>query len=100
MIVSRTPPPPMEVQFIEVTDPDELARIGAQQERFKKNTNYWNAHAANLFDQHRGRYVCVAGEQFFIADTAIAAQTLALAAHPEDDGRFLVHVPREKLVRI
>ncbi|MBL8794882.1 MAG: hypothetical protein JNM56_13315 [Planctomycetia bacterium] len=100
MIVARTPPPPIEVEIIEVTDPAELARMRAQQERSTKNTNYWNAHAATLFDQHRGRYVCVAGEQFFIADSAREADAMAIAAHPDDDGRFLMYFPKEKMVRI
>lgn len=100
MIIARTPPPPMEVQIIEVTDPDELARIRARMDRAAKNSNYWNSNASALFDRYRGQYVCVAGEQFFIAPSAVEADALAAAAHPEDDGRFLMHIPKEKMVRI
>jgi hypothetical protein len=36
----------------------------------------------------------------FVADTPEEVLELATQAHPDDDGRFLRYIPREKLDRI
>jgi hypothetical protein len=92
--------PPPVIEFIQVTDPGELAKIRTRQERARRNDAYWNAHAFELFAHEKGKYVCVAGEQFFVADTATNAEALAIAAHPDDDGRIVMHIPNEKMLRI
>jgi hypothetical protein len=84
----------------EVTDPAELAKARAQDERFRRNWAWFEAHAAEVYAAHRGKCVCVAGEQLFVADTPEEVLALAGAAHPEDDGRFTRYIPREKMDRI
>jgi hypothetical protein len=44
--------------------------------------------------------VCIAGEELFVAETPQEAVALAEAAHPEDDGRFVRYIPKEKMARI
>jgi hypothetical protein len=84
----------------EVTDPAELAKARAQDERFRRNWAWFEARAAEVYAAHRGKCVCVAGEQLFVADTPEEVLALAAAAHPEDDGRFTRYIPREKMDRI
>jgi hypothetical protein len=84
----------------EVTDPEELAKARAQRERFDRNAAWLEAHAREIYSQHRGKYICIAGEELFVADTAEEALAQATTAHPEDDGRFIRYIPREKVARI
>jgi hypothetical protein len=84
----------------EVTDPVQLAQARVRQERFDRNWAWFEAHAAEIYSQHRGKCLCIAGEELFVADTAEEALALARAAHPEDDGRFTRYIPRERMARI
>jgi hypothetical protein len=84
----------------EVTDPEELARARAQRERFDRNVAWLHAHGAEVYPRHRGKFICVAGEELFVANTPEQALAQAAAAHPDDDGSFLHYVPSEKLPRI
>jgi hypothetical protein len=84
----------------EVTDPAELAKARARRERFDRNAAWLQAHAAEVYPRYRGKCICIAGEELFVADTPEEVLALASAAHPEDDGRFLRYIPREKVARI
>ncbi len=84
----------------EITEPDELAKARAQRERFDRNSAWLQAHATEVYRDYRGKCICVAGEELFVADTSGQALALATAAHPEDDGSFLRYIPREKIDRI
>ncbi len=84
----------------EVTDPEELANIHARRARFERNAAWLQAHASEVYTHHRGKCICIAGEELFVADTPEEAIALATAVHPEDDGRLLRYIPREKLARI
>ena len=84
----------------EVTDPEELAKARAQRERFDRNADWLQAHAREVYTRYRGKCICIAGEELFVADTPEEAWAMATAAHPEDDGCFLRYIPREKLARI
>ncbi len=84
----------------EVADPEELAKARAQRERFNRNTAWLQTRAWEVYTRYRGKCICVAGEELFVADTPEEALALATAAHPEDDGSFLRYIPREKLDRI
>jgi hypothetical protein len=94
----------MERQFPvvmeEVTDPEELAKARAQRERFDRNAAWLQAHANEIYRRHRGKFFCIAGEELFLGDTVEEAVAQAIAAHPEDDGRFVRYIPREKVARI
>ena len=84
----------------EVTDPDEIAEAQAQRERFDRNSAWLQAHSQEIYARHRGKCVCVAGEEAFVADTPEEAMALGRAAHPDDDGSFIQYVPRERYARI
>ncbi|MEW6363893.1 MAG: hypothetical protein AB1714_04560 [Acidobacteriota bacterium] len=84
----------------ELTDPVELARARAQLERFDRNSAWLRAHASEVYMRYRGRCICVAGEELFVADTPQEVRALAKAAHPGDDGSFVRYIPREKAPRV
>jgi hypothetical protein len=85
-----------EPQFTieEVTDPAEIARSRAQDERFKRNSDWLQGHWADVLPQARDKFLAVAGQEAFIADTPEEARALARAAHPDDNGMFSLYVPR------
>ena len=72
----------------EVTDPAELAVSRIRQDRFARNLAWFEDHAVELATHHRGRCICIAGEELFSADTPQQALARARTAHPEDDGFF------------
>jgi hypothetical protein len=83
----------------EVTDPVQVAEARAQWERFDRNWAWLQAHTDEAYAQ-RGKCICIAGEELFVADTVEEVLALAKSAHPEDDGRFTLYVPRERMARI
>ena len=91
---------PAQIVMEEVTDPVELAKARAQRQRFDHNAAWLQAHASEVYPYYRGKYICIAGEELFVADTPEEVLALAKAAHPEDDGFFLHYIPREKVARI
>lgn len=96
MIHSKSGP---EITVVEVTDPDTVERHRKQDERHRRNLEWLQAHWGDL-PQSRGRYVAVAEEQAFVADTAQAAWDWAHREHPHDDGAVVMFVPHEKGWRI
>ncbi len=84
----------------EVTDPVELAKARAQRERFDRNAAWLQAHVPEIYSRYRGKCICIAGEELFVADTPQAALALGAVAHPDDDGSFVRYIPREKLARV
>jgi hypothetical protein len=84
----------------EVTDPVELAKALAQDERFERNWAWFEAHAAEIYPRHRGKAYCIAGQELFVADAPAEVLALTHAAHPEDDGRFTGYIPKERTFRI
>ena len=90
--------PPVVIE--EMTDPVELAKAHAQDERFVRNWAWFEAHASEIYTMHRGKCLCVSGEELFVADTPAEVLALAITAHPEDDGRFTRIIPKEKVARI
>lgn len=92
--------PSSKIVMEEVTDPAELAEARAQREQFDRNSAWLQAHASEVYARHRGKCICVAGQELFVADTASEALAQATAAHPDDQGRFVHYIPKEKVTRI
>jgi hypothetical protein len=84
----------------EVTDPQELAKARAQDERFERNLRWFTKHASEIYAVHRGKCVCVAGKELFVADAPQDAVALARVRHPEDDAFLMRIIPRERVARI
>ena len=83
-----------------VADPVELQKARAQDEQFERNWAWCEAHAAEIYAAHRGKCVCIAGEELFVADTPEEALAMASAAHPDDNGRFTRLIPHERIPRV
>ena len=92
----------LQPKFIieEVTDPEEIARSRAQHERHRRNSDWLQAHWADVLPQARGKFLAVAGQEAFIADTPAEAWAWAKTTHPEDDGATVQYVRPEKGPRI
>ena len=100
MIQHTSPParpargPADEVRLVTDVDPAELARAKAQRERADRNWAWLQAHHSEVYgDANRGRSVFVCGQAAFVADTPEEAISRAQAAHPDDDGGYLIYVP-------
>lgn len=81
----------VEIKFVDETlsDPDELARFHAQHERHCRNSDWLEAHWGEVLPQARGKFLAVAGQEAFIADTPAEAWAWAKATHPEDNGAMV-----------
>jgi hypothetical protein len=84
----------------EVTNSEQLAEAREQRERYARNIAWLRTRSGEIFSRYRGKCICVAGEELFVADTPGEALALAKAAHPEDNGWYLRYIPREKVARI
>jgi hypothetical protein len=84
----------------EVTDARALAAMNTRRQRFRKNADWLQRHVPEVYARHRGKHICVAGQELFVADSAPEAIALARSAHPDDDGFLLRYIPREKMERV
>ena len=91
---------PVNVQMQEVTDADELAIARKQREQFDRNSAWLENNISDIYAKHRGKCICVAGQELFVADTASEAIAQATRAHPDDHGWFTRYIPKQKLARI
>ncbi len=89
-----------QIVIEDVSDPLELEQARAQDARFARNWAWFEAHATDIYAAHRGKCICIAGEELFVADTPQEALAQATAAHPDDDGRFTRLIPLERIPRI
>ena len=92
--------PQTKMTIDEITDPAELAWLQAQWEQAKRNSAWMQAHAHEIYTQHRGKFIAVAGEELFVADTPEEVHALARAAHPDDKGSLSRYIYPEKTKRI
>jgi len=83
---------PGALRIEEISDPAEITRCRAQHERAQRNTQWLEAHWADLLPQARGKFLAVAGQEGFLADTAGAAWGWVGARHPDDDGAIVRYV--------
>jgi len=90
----------IKIEMQTVTDTDELAKAQKQREQFDRNSVWLQTHISDIYTKHRGKCVCVAGQDVFVADTAKEAIAQATAAHPDDEGWFTRYIPKEKVARI
>lgn len=85
----------------EVTDLQGIAETRARRERFDRNSAWRQTHAKEVYTLHRGKCICIAGEELFVADTPKEVLARARAAHPEEDVSILIrYLPSQKMARI
>jgi hypothetical protein len=77
-------------------DPVESARIQAAHDQLVRNSHWLQDHGAELLPQALGKFVAVAGQEAFVAQTPEEAWAWARKKHPEDRGAFVEYVRPEK----
>jgi hypothetical protein len=82
----------------EVSNPHDIAR--AQDERHRRNSDWLQKHWADVLPQARGKFLAVAGQEPFIADTPEEAWAWVATTHPEDDGAMVQYIRPETGPRI
>jgi hypothetical protein len=92
-------PGDIEIEMEDVRDAHELERSQRQREQFDGNSAWLQAHISEIYAKHRGKCICIAGQQLFVGDTTKAAIAQATAAHPEDEGWFTRYIPKDKVPR-
>jgi hypothetical protein len=100
MIRQIGPQPLPPVVMEEMTDPVEIAQFRARQEMFDRNWEWFKTQIPDVYEKHRGKCYCVAGQELFVGDTPEIVMAKAKAAHPDDGGRFTGYIPRVKAYRI
>ncbi|MBI3921568.1 MAG: hypothetical protein HY318_09140 [Armatimonadetes bacterium] len=84
----------------EIDDPELASKLKVQDERFSQNLAVFQKHSRELFAQHRGKVIMVAGRELRVFDTADTAWSWARKVHPDDDGALIHRTPREKGWRV
>ncbi|MEP7338662.1 MAG: hypothetical protein ABI977_13070 [Acidobacteriota bacterium] len=92
--------PTMKVMMEEVTDPQEIAAFQVRWAQAERNSAWLQAHAHEIYTRHRGKFIVVAGEELFVADTPEEALALAKAAHLTDEGSLSRYIYPKKMARI
>ncbi len=92
--------PHIQITMEEVIDPAEIARFRASMAQVERNANWLEAHATEIYRNHRGKFIVVAGEELFVGETAQEALALAKAAHPEDHSSLIRYIYPKKTIRI
>jgi hypothetical protein len=72
--------------------PANAKEILARMERGRRNSQWLQTHWPDLLPQAIGKFVAVAGEEAFIANSAEEAWAWAARAHPEDDSATVRYV--------
>jgi hypothetical protein len=101
-MIRRIGPPLDAPKFIieEVTDPIELERNRCQHEQAVRNMDWLCGHWDELLPAAWGKYVAVAAQQAFVADTFDDAYEKALACHPDEKGILVQFVSPVKGARV
>jgi hypothetical protein len=80
--------------------PEEWAAIEVRRDHFLRNAKWFEDHAVEIGQKHRGKHVVVAGQELFVGDTFREARDRAAAAHPDDRGVYFEYIPVEQGPRI
>src|ERR1700732_443777 len=86
--------------WTEVSHPEAIDQARQRRQRADRNSAWLQAHVPEIYSRFRGKCICVAGEELFVADAPQEVMARAKAAHPEDDGALLRYIPLEKSERI
>ena len=76
----------------DITDPAEIAGLRARHEQAQRNGDWLESHWNELLPRAYGKFIAIAGQEAFIADTPKEAWAWARASHPEDRGALVEYV--------
>jgi hypothetical protein len=77
--------PTFTVEFGSPPTGAQAAVLGRRQERARRNSRWLQNHWDDLLPQALGKFLAVAGEEAFVADTPEQAWAWAAQHHPDDD---------------
>ena len=80
-------------------DPTLCADLARRKAHYEQNWDWLESHASEVYS-HRGKYICIAGQELFVGDTVAQVRHASETAHPDDDGRFTRYIPLERMPRI
>jgi len=84
----------------EISDSQELAKARERREYFDRNSAYFQLYSRDIYRKYRGKCVLIAGEELYAADTPEEAWEIAERVHPEDSGKFVQYIPKQKVIRL
>lgn len=76
----------------DIHDTATIERRRAHREQAQKNWNWLQAHWSDLLPQAKGKFLAVADQQAFVAETLDAALEWVRTHHPEDSGHIVEYV--------
>jgi len=76
----------------DVIDPDETRRFHIQDDLHRRNSDWLQAHGSDIVPRARGKFVAVASQEVFIAETPAEAWAWVDDIHPEDMGAIVRYV--------
>jgi hypothetical protein len=80
--------------------PEQAAASRKQSEQYKRNSDWLDEHILEIGQKHRGKVICVAGEELFVGDDVLELIAQAEEAHPDDTGVLTRYIPKERFARI
>jgi hypothetical protein len=92
------PVPERTIEVIEGT-PEERERQVAATKAFWRNAEWLSQQWPNLLPQAKGKFVAVADQEAFVAQTHAEADAWIREKHPADPGAFVKYVSPHKEVR-
>src|SRR5258708_24236907 len=81
-----------QITLDESRDPATDVRRAEHRELARKNWEWLQDHWPDLLPQARGKFVAVAGQEAFVADTLDAALDWVRSTHPDDTGHLVEFV--------
>ena len=87
-------------RIAEVSNPHDIARARAQDERHRRHSDWLQAHWADVLPQARGTFLAIAGQEPCVANPPEEAWAWVAATHPEDDGAIVRYIRPETGPRI
>jgi hypothetical protein len=81
-----------QITLEETSDLTNGASRAEHRERARKNWDWLQNHWSDLLPQAHGKFVAVANEEAFLADTLDAALNWVRLTHPEDTGHIVEFV--------
>ena len=84
----------------DVSNALEVACVQGQDERHRRNNAWLQTHWEAVLPQARGKFLTVAGQEAFIAQTLEEAWAWVDTTHPEDEGAIVQYIRPETGPRI
>src|SRR4051812_43852116 len=91
-IASSGGPVEPQTTLTRLTDPADIARVRAFHEQVARNLRWLGEHWADLLPGACGKYVAVANEQAYVAESRLEAEGLARKDHPDEVGMVVQFV--------